>query len=179
MKMLRYFFIPFNPKGPIRQLLEDARKTTYSMIDLGTIGGLFTIAVYVGYRNGFGAVVRPFLSIPPERYSLWEIFLCIPAFITTAVVFTGFARLIAGDGISGSNRPFGLDWAIEAGVLFKKLIDENRHEELIDYQSFGEAARLAVPTPKHYLPMLYAIALKEDHETIAYFNKNRSRGLSR
>ena len=105
------------------------------------------------------------------------------------MIFTGFARLIAGwfedsgniahnlrrvvitgDGINGFNRPFGLDWAIEAGELFKKLIDENRHEKLIGYQSLGEAVRLAVPTPEHYLPMLYAIALKEDDETIAYFN---------
>jgi 4,5-DOPA dioxygenase extradiol len=68
------------------------------------------------------------------------------------------------------NEPFGLDWAIEANELFKKLINENRHAELANYQSLGKAAQLAVPTPEHYLPMLYAIALRQEGESITYFN---------
>ena len=68
------------------------------------------------------------------------------------------------------NRPFGLDWAIEANELFKKLINEDRHTELINYQTLGEAVQLAVPTPEHYLPMLYILALKGAGETVTYFN---------
>jgi 4,5-DOPA dioxygenase extradiol len=68
------------------------------------------------------------------------------------------------------NEPFGLDWAIEASQLFRRLIDEDRHSELINYQSLGPAANLAVPTPEHYLPLLYALALKGENETITYFN---------
>ena len=68
------------------------------------------------------------------------------------------------------NTPFGLDWAIEANALFKRLIDENRHQELADYLSLGNAVRLAVPTPEHFLPLLYVLALKQDNETITYFN---------
>ena len=68
------------------------------------------------------------------------------------------------------NTPFGLDWAIEANALFKRLIDENRHQELADYLSLGNAVRLAVPSPEHYLPLLYVLALKQDKETVTYFN---------
>lgn len=68
------------------------------------------------------------------------------------------------------NTPFGLDWAIEANELFKRLINENRHQELVDYQALGNAVRLAVPTPEHYLPLLYILALKQDNETVTYFN---------
>jgi 4,5-DOPA dioxygenase extradiol len=68
------------------------------------------------------------------------------------------------------NQPFAFDWANEANEKFKILIDENRHEELINYQLLGRAVQLAVPTPEHYLPMLYAIALKQDNESISYFN---------
>ena len=71
---------------------------------------------------------------------------------------------------SDFNTPFGLDWAIEANQLFKRLINENRHQELVDYQSLGNAVRLAVPTPEHYLPMLYVLALKQGNETVTYFN---------
>ena len=68
------------------------------------------------------------------------------------------------------NTPFGLDWAIEASELFKRLINENRHQELADYLSLGNAVRLAVPTPEHYLPLLYTLALKQENETVTYFN---------
>jgi 4,5-DOPA dioxygenase extradiol len=68
------------------------------------------------------------------------------------------------------NTPFGLDWALEANGLFKRLIDENRHQELANYRSLGRAVALAVPTPEHYLPLLYALALKREGESVTYFN---------
>jgi 4,5-DOPA dioxygenase extradiol len=68
------------------------------------------------------------------------------------------------------NQPFGFDWAIEANELFKKLINENRHEELIDYPALGKAVQQAVPTPEHYLPMLYILALQGADEQVTYFN---------
>ena len=79
-------------------------------------------------------------------------------------------RRVVLDDSGDFNRPYGLDWAIEANELFKKLIDENRHEELANYQALGQAVQLAVPTPEHYLPMLYALALKGEDESITYFN---------
>ena len=74
------------------------------------------------------------------------------------------------DGSGDFNQPFGLDWALEASDLFKRLITENRHAELADYPSLGPAVQLAVPTPEHYLPLLYALALKREHEAVTFFN---------
>jgi len=74
------------------------------------------------------------------------------------------------NGLRDFNRPFGFDWAIAADAMFKKLIAEDRHEELADYQALGEAARLAVPTPEHFLPLLYVLAVKQKGEKAAYFN---------
>ncbi|MGD0783975.1 MAG: 4,5-DOPA dioxygenase extradiol, partial [Candidatus Aminicenantales bacterium] len=68
------------------------------------------------------------------------------------------------------NEPFGLDWALEASAKIKALIRENRHEELIAYGRLGSSVALAVPTPEHYLPLLYALALKEEDEHVAFFN---------
>jgi 4,5-DOPA dioxygenase extradiol len=41
---------------------------------------------------------------------------------------------------------------------------------LINYQSQGKAFNLAIPTPEHYLPLLYALALKEQEEKVNVFN---------
>jgi 4,5-DOPA dioxygenase extradiol len=78
--------------------------------------------------------------------------------------------VVRGNGLRDFNKPFGFDWAIQANGLFKRLINENRHLELADYSSLGYAVQLAVPTPEHYLPMLYALALKQENESIHYFN---------
>lgn len=72
--------------------------------------------------------------------------------------------------VSDFNEPFGLDWALEASELFKQLIQEKRHQELVDYPRLGPAVQLAVPTPEHYLPLLYALALQQEGESISYFN---------
>ncbi|HEX9012222.1 MAG TPA: 4,5-DOPA dioxygenase extradiol, partial [Anaerolineaceae bacterium] len=77
---------------------------------------------------------------------------------------------LRGPDFNNFNEPFGFEWAIEANTLFKKLIDENHHQELAQYQDLGKAVQLAVPTPEHFLPLLYALALQEEDETVTYFN---------
>jgi 4,5-DOPA dioxygenase extradiol len=64
----------------------------------------------------------------------------------------------------------GYNWAIEINETFKKLIAENRHKDLINYQSLGKAATLAIPSPDHWLPLLYALALKDEKEGTDFFN---------
>jgi 4,5-DOPA dioxygenase extradiol len=77
-------------------------------------------------------------------------------------------RLVAWDRM---NEPgFGYDWAIEANEKMKKFILSGDHQSLIDYRDQGKSFDLAVPTPEHFLPLLYALALKEEGESIELFN---------
>lgn len=52
---------------------------------------------------------------------------------------------------------------------FKQLIDGD-HKSLINYESLGAESRLAIPTPEHYLPLLYSLGLKGKDDTISFFN---------
>ena len=65
---------------------------------------------------------------------------------------------------------FGYDWAIEANEKMKKLILSDDHKSLINYKLQGRAFNLAIPTPDHFLPLLYSLALKEENERIEIFN---------
>jgi 4,5-DOPA dioxygenase extradiol len=65
---------------------------------------------------------------------------------------------------------YGYDWALEASRLMKQYILEGNHDGLIDYSRQGQAFNLAIPTPEHYLPLLYAMALRRDNEEITLFN---------
>ena len=65
---------------------------------------------------------------------------------------------------------FGYDWAIELNEVLKKHIVQQNHKILIDYESMGKAALLAIPTPDHYIPMIYNLALQSDKDDISFFN---------
>lgn len=77
-------------------------------------------------------------------------------------------RMVAWDKIR--EPEFGFDWAMEANNTLKQFILEGDHKSLINYRSQGKAINLAVPTPDHYLPLLYALALKENDEPVSFFN---------
>ncbi len=68
------------------------------------------------------------------------------------------------------NETFGYDWALEAGEKMKSYILDGDHNPLINYRAQGKAFDLAIPTPEHYLPLLYSLALKEDSEAVELFN---------
>jgi 4,5-DOPA dioxygenase extradiol len=68
------------------------------------------------------------------------------------------------------NEHYGLDWALEANETLKKLITDDNHGGLIDYKNFSKATALSAPTPEHYLPLLYPLALKGKNEKVTFFN---------
>jgi 4,5-DOPA dioxygenase extradiol len=75
------------------------------------------------------------------------------------------------------NEPdFGFDWALEASDKIKKLIHEGDHRSLVDYQRLGRSVSMAIPTPEHFLPLLYVLALKSDNETFTLFNDEHVMG---
>ena len=68
------------------------------------------------------------------------------------------------------NETFGFDWALEADEKMKQFILDDDHQSLIQYNKQGKPFQLAVPTPEHYMPLLYALALKDKNEAATVFN---------
>ena len=77
-------------------------------------------------------------------------------------------RLVAWDKLNAG--PYGYDWALEAREKMTKSILDGDHQPLINFRSQGKAFDLAIPTPEHYLPLLYSLALQEKNEAISIFN---------
>lgn len=69
-----------------------------------------------------------------------------------------------------SEEQYGYDWALTANDRFKELIAGGDVQGLIQYETLGAEAKLAVPTPEHYLPLLYTMGLKEDKDAVSFFN---------
>jgi 4,5-DOPA dioxygenase extradiol len=73
--------------------------------------------------------------------------------------------------IDWSKQSQGFDWAVEANDRLKHLVVSNDHQQLINYQNLGTAIAMAIPTPEHYLPLLYALALKSGDEEVTFYNE--------
>lgn len=69
------------------------------------------------------------------------------------------------------NEPdYGFDWAIEINEIFEQKISDGDHKALIEYENLSKAAKLAIPTPDHYYPLLYTLGLQEKQDNINFFN---------
>jgi len=65
---------------------------------------------------------------------------------------------------------YGYDWAIEARATINKHLLDGNYQPLIDYHKQTKAFQLAIPTPEHYLPLLYILGLQQKGESIKLFN---------
>ncbi|HNP94724.1 MAG TPA: 4,5-DOPA dioxygenase extradiol [Cyclobacteriaceae bacterium] len=87
------------------------------------------------------------------------------------VLIVGSGNMVHNLRIMDWGKPNeGYDWAQEANEKMKKYIHDGDHLSLVNYNSGGKAMRLSVPTPEHYLPLLYILALKENDENVQVFN---------
>lgn len=77
-------------------------------------------------------------------------------------------RMVAWDKLNAD--AYGYDWALEANEKMKQLILSGDHQSMINFRSQGRAFDLSIPSPEHFIPSLYALGLKEDHEKIDFFN---------
>lgn len=65
---------------------------------------------------------------------------------------------------------YGYEWAQEAHEEINKLLLTRQFEKLVDYQKLSDGVQKAIPTPDHYLPLLYVLGIVEDNDTMTLFN---------
>ena len=59
------------------------------------------------------------------------------------------------------------DWAVRFNERIREALASRDHRSLVDFEKLGEDARLSVPTPEHYLPLLYVLGLQHEDEPAA------------
>jgi len=70
----------------------------------------------------------------------------------------------------GRHMPEPYDWAVKFELEARQMMLAGDFKPLVDYEKLGPAAMLSVPTPDHYLPLLYVLGAAHDGETRAFFN---------
>ncbi len=65
---------------------------------------------------------------------------------------------------------FGHDWAIEARETINNYLIDRHYQPLINYDKQTKAIQLAIPSPDHYLPLIYTLGLQQKNENLTFFN---------
>jgi 4,5-DOPA dioxygenase extradiol len=60
------------------------------------------------------------------------------------------------------------DWAVRFEAVARDLIVKREHAPLVDYGSLGEDALRSIPTPDHYLPLLYVLGAGDEGESVTF-----------
>lgn len=68
----------------------------------------------------------------------------------------------------GRQRVEPLEWAVRFEARARELLLAGEHEPLVNYESLGRDALLSVPTPEHYLPLLYVIATRREGDEVTF-----------
>jgi 4,5-DOPA dioxygenase extradiol len=66
------------------------------------------------------------------------------------------------------SEPF--DWAVRFNERVKERIASCEHSELVSYEKLGREGQLSIPTPEHYLPLLYVLAHQSPRDEVEFFN---------
>lgn len=111
-----------------------------------------------------------FRKSPQEHYRLARE---LETLRSKGVLFVGSGNLVHNlDQVAWNriNEFHAFDWAQEAMDKMNGFILEGNHQELINYKKHGRPFELAIPTPEHYLPLLYVLALQGKGDSIQIFN---------
>lgn len=139
-----------------------------------------------GLDHGAWSVLRhmyPDADIPVVQMSLdygmsphahYELARKLKKFRDQGVLVIGSGNMVHNLGRVAWDRlndeAYGYEWAVEANEQMKAFILEGNHPALLDYTKQGKAIQLAIPTPEHFIPLLYALALGDPNEETAFFN---------
>lgn len=159
-------------------LAEDTRK----LIE----GAEVALSEQWGLDHGAWSVIRhmyPEADIPVIQMSLdhtkgsryhYELGKELIALRTRGVLIIGSGnlvhnlRMVAWDRLDTPGS--GFDWAEEARSTMNQWLQQGNHEALINYDKQDARFRLAIPTPEHFLPLLYVLGMRSKQEEIELFN---------
>jgi 4,5-DOPA dioxygenase extradiol len=154
-------------------------KTTSEIITKTTVG----LDHEWGLDHGAWTVVRrmyPTAEIPVLQFSIdytkdaqfhYELSTELKVLRKKGVLVIGSGNMVHNlRTLDWSNPESGYDWALEMNDTFRHLIMTGKHSQLINYEALGSAAKLSIPTPEHYLPMIYILGLKDKKDSINFFN---------
>ena len=164
---------PGNP-GLARQIKEKTKNTSVGLDESwGLDHGAWSVIKHL-YPEADVPVIQ--LSIDFTKSARWHYELAheLSWLREKGVLIVGSGNMVHNLGMIAWDKMavenYAYDWTTEASLKMKQFIEQGDHSKLIDFSKQGKAFELAIPTPEHFLPLLYALALQEKNEPVILFN---------
>jgi 4,5-DOPA dioxygenase extradiol len=126
------------------------------------------------YPNADVPVVQMSIDYTQPALYHYELAKELAALREKGVLIIGSGNMVHNLGKIAWNKMnadnYAYDWALEASSKMKKFILDGNHNQLINFNKQGLAFDLAIPSPEHYLPLLYTLGLKTNTDPILLFN---------
>ena len=94
------------------------------------------------------------------------------------VLILGSGNIVHNLALWDWRDPKPLDWAVRFDAAVKRRVIRGEHIELVEWERLGEDSKLAIPTPDHYLPLLYVLAVQRETDLVSFFNEEVIGGIS-
>lgn len=171
------FDVKYTPKGSL--LLVDETIKTVNKVKVekdeswGLDHGAWTVIKHL-YPNADVPVVQMSIDYTQNAAAHFEIAKELQSLRNKGVLIIGSGNIIHNLGLVDfynlNKDNYGYDWAIEARTIMNNLIEKGDFKSLTQYQTLGKAVQLAIPTPEHYLPLIYSLSLKTEKDELTLFN---------
>lgn len=164
------FDVQYPASGNIELAQEISEKTSAKPdYDWGLDHGTWSVLKHIYPKANIPTIQ---ISLDRTKPALWhyEFAKKLKFLREKEVLVIGSGNIVHNLRLVNFRNKSGDNWAISANETLKSLILADEHESLANYQNLGEEVRLAVPTPEHFLPLLYVLALKNEGEKIEVFN---------
>ena len=143
-----------------------------------------------GLDHGAWGVLRPMypeadipvvqLGIDSQRPGAWHVALArrLAPLRDEGVLVVGSGDIVHNLRLFRWHDPAPLPWALRFRDRVNALIRAGDLDALAEGPGLGEDARLSIPTPEHFLPLLYVLALAREGEAPEFFNDDVVGSLS-
>jgi 4,5-DOPA dioxygenase extradiol len=175
------FAVEYPAEGNTRLALEISNsivlpKVSLDNSDWGLDHGTWSVLKHI-YPEANIPVVQMSLNTLQTPMYHYELAKQLAFLRLNGVLIIGSGNLVHNLGlIDWRNINSGHDWASEANNTMATYIENGNHKALIDFKKQGKSFDLAIPTPEHYLPLLYILALKDNDDATTIFNNRLTMG---
>lgn len=87
------------------------------------------------------------------------------------VLVVGSGNVVHNLRLFDPARADGYDWAVRFDRAIAERVESGDLAAVAAYEDLGRDARLAVPTPEHFLPLLYVLGTRAPGEGIEFLNE--------
>jgi 4,5-DOPA dioxygenase extradiol len=94
------------------------------------------------------------------------------------VLVLGSGNIVHNLRLFRFNDPAPADWAARADAAIRSRVESGDHAALTNWRGLGADVVLGIPTPEHYLPLLYALGTQREDDKIHIFNDRVSSAIS-